>query len=223
MVRDATKRREREGLISVINRVLRHNMRNKMGIITGYAEMLEERLSGEDAEKASQIKETADQLFDLTESAKQLDEYRDLSPALEPVDIAPMLEDTVSELQMQYPEASVTVNAPDTVVADTHERLKTALWEVLENAAKHGGDPPLIEVDVTDVETGVTIAVRDNGPGIPEIEQEVLESSVETPLVHGEGLGLWLIHWIVTSLDGELETTAGDEGTTVTIRLPKGS
>jgi PAS domain S-box-containing protein len=223
MVRDATKRREREGLISVINRVLRHNMRNKMGIITGYAEMLEKRLSGEDAAKASQIKETANQLFDLTESAKQLDEYRDLSPDLEPVDIAPMLEDTVSELQMQYPEASVTVNAPDTVVADTHERLKTALWEVLENAAKHGGDPPLIEIDVTEAETGVTIAVRDNGPGIPEIEQEVLESSVETPLVHGEGLGLWLIHWIVTSLDGELETTVGDEGTTVTIRLPKGS
>lgn len=129
----------------------------------------------------------------------------------------------VSELQMQYPEASVAVNAPDTVVADTHERLKTALWEVVENAAKHGGDPPIIEVDVTDTETGVTIAVRDNGPGLPEIEQEVLESSMETPLVHGEGLGLWLIHWIVTSLDGELETTTRDEGTTVTIRLPKAS
>nr|WP_223174387.1 ATP-binding protein [Halorubrum xinjiangense] len=223
MVRDATNRREREGLISVINRVLRHNMRNKMGIITGYAEMLENRLSGDDAKKASQIKDTADLLFDLTESAQQLEEFRDLSPDLEPVDITPMLEDTVSELQMQYPEASVTVNAPDTVVADTHDRLKTALWEVLENAAEHGGDPPVIEIDVTDTETGVTIAVRDTGPGLPEIEQEVLESSRETPLVHGEGLGLWLVHWIVTSLDGELETTVADAGTTVTIRLPKPS
>ena len=223
MVRDATNRREREGLISVINRVLRHNMRNKMGIITGYAEMLENRLSGDDAKKASQIKDTADLLFDLTESAQQLEEFRDLSPDLEPIDITPMLEDTVSELQMQYPEASVTVNAPDTVVADTHDRLKTALWEVLENAAEHGGDPPVIEIDVTDTETGVTIAVRDTGPGLPEIEQEVLESSIETPLVHGEGLGLWLVHWIVTSLDGELETTVADAGTTVTIRLPKPS
>ncbi|MFC7187146.1 ATP-binding protein [Halorubrum yunnanense] len=223
MVRDATKRREREGLISVINRVLRHNMRNKMGIITGYAGILEGRLSGEDAEKATKIKDTADQLLDLTESAQRLDEYRELSPELEPIDIAPMLEDTVSELRMQFPEASVTVDAPDTVVADTHERLKTALWEVVENAAKHGGDPPDVEVDVTVTEAGVVIAVRDNGPGIPEIEQDVLQSTVETPLVHGEGLGLWLIHWIVTSLNGELETTAGDEGTTVTIRLPKTS
>lgn len=221
MVRDATKRREREGLISVINRVLRHNMRNKMGIITGYAEMLEARLSGEDAEKATKIKNTADQLLDLTESAQRLEEYRELSPELEPVDIVPMLEDTVSELQMQYPEASVGIDTPDTVVVNTHERLKTALWEVVENAAKHGGEPPVVEIDVTVTETWVTIAVVDNGPGLPEIEREVLQSNVETPLVHGEGLGLWLIHWIVTSLDGELETTVMEGGTTVTIRLPK--
>ena len=223
MVRDATKRREREGLISVINRVLRHNMRNKMGIITGYAEMLEGRLSGEDADKATKIKDTADQLLDLTESAQRLEEYRELSPDLEPVDVVPLLEDTVSELRMQYPEASVTLNTPDTVVAESHERLKTALWEVVENAAKHGGDPPVVEIDAAVTEAGVTIAVTDNGPGLPEAERNVLRSNVETPLVHGEGLGLWLIHWIVTSLDGELETTAGDEGTTVTIRLPKAS
>ena len=223
MVRDATKRREREGLISVINRVLRHNMRNKMGIITGYAEMLEGRLSGEDAEKATKIRETADQLLDLTESAQRLEEHRELSPELEPVDVVPLLEDTVSELRTQHPEASVTVDAPDAVVAETHERLNTALWEVVENAAKHGGDPPVVDIDVTVTETDVTIAVRDNGPGLPQAERDVLRSGVETPLVHGEGLGLWLIHWIVTSLDGELETTVGDEGTTVAIRLPKAS
>ena len=185
--------------------------------------MLEGRLSGEDAEKATKIRETADQLLDLTESAQRLEEHRELSPELEPVDVVPLLEDTVSELRTQHPEASVTVDAPDAVVAETHERLNTALWEVVENAAKHGGDPPVVDIDVTVTETDVTIAVRDNGPGLPQAERDVLRSGVETPLVHGEGLGLWLIHWIVTSLDGELETTVGDEGTTVAIRLPKAS
>jgi PAS domain S-box-containing protein len=223
MVRDATNRREREGLISVINRVLRHNMRNKMTIITGYAEMLESRLSGDDAGKATQIRDTADQLLDLTESAQRIEENRELSPDLEPINLGPMLEDTASELRMQYPEASVTVTTPDTAVANTHKRLKTALWEVVENAAKHGGDPPVVGIDVTVTEMRVAIAVTDNGPGLPEIEQDTLQSNVETPLAHGEGLGLWLIHWIVTSLDGDLETSAGSEGTTVTIRLPKAS
>lgn len=212
-----------ESLISVINRVLRHNMRNKMGIITGYAEMLEGRLSGDDAEKATQIRDTADQLPDLTESAQRIEENRDLSPELEPVTLEPLLEDTVSELRMEYPEASITIDVPDTAVANTHERLETALWEVLENAAKHGGDPSVVEIDVTVTETRVAIAVSDNGSGIPEIERNALQSNVETKLVHGEGLGLWLVHWIVTSLDGELETTLGAAGTTVTIRLLKAS
>jgi len=40
MVRETTDRHRREGLISVINRVLRHNVRNKLSVINGYAEIL---------------------------------------------------------------------------------------------------------------------------------------------------------------------------------------
>jgi len=37
----------------------------------------------------------------------------------------------------------------------------------------------------------------------------------------GEGLGLWLVYWIVTSLDGEVTATISPESTTVTVRLPR--
>jgi PAS domain S-box-containing protein len=221
MVRDATERRQREGLISVINRVLRHNRRNKMSVITGYAEMLEARLDGDSAAKATHIRETGERLLDLSESAQQIEENRELSPELEPIDLVPTLDRVVSQLQQRYPDASVTVDAPDTAVAETHERLETALWELLDNAAKHGGDPASVGVDVTVTETRVAVAVRDDGPGLPDIEREVLQSGEETPLVHGQGLGLWLVYWIVTSLDGDLDVTASGEGTTVEVRLPK--
>ena len=52
MVRDASERRQLEGLVSVINRVLRHNVRNEMTIISGYAEMLKSDLDGDAASKA---------------------------------------------------------------------------------------------------------------------------------------------------------------------------
>jgi PAS domain S-box-containing protein len=223
MVRDATERRQREGLISVINRVLRHNLRNKMTVITGYAEMLEAELDGDRAAKATQISDAARRLLDLSESARRIEENRELSPELEQVDLVPVVDRIVSQTRMRYPDASVTVDAPDAVVAETDERIETAVWEVVDNAAKHGGDPPAVEVVVTVTELQVEIAVRDDGPGLPENEREVLQSNVETQLVHGQGLGLWLVDWIVTSLDGDVDATPSPEGTTVAIRLPRPS
>ena len=223
MIRDATERRQREGLISVINRVLRHNLRNKMTVITGYAEMLEEELDGDRAAKATQISDTAERLLDLSESARRIEENRELSPELEPVDLVPVVDRLVSQTRMRYPDASATVDAPDTVVAETDERIETALWEVLDNAAKHSGDSPSLKIDVTVTDLQVEIAVKDDGPGLPETERKVLESNTETQLVHGQGLGLWLVDWIVTSLDGEVDATPSPEGTTVAIYLPRPS
>jgi PAS domain S-box-containing protein len=221
MVRDATERRRREGLISVINRVLRHNLRNRMTVINSYAGMLEADLGGEAAERATQIRATGKQLLDLSESARKIGENREPSPDLEPVDLVPLLDRVVSQLELRYPDASVTVDAPDAVVAHTQERIETALWEITDNAAKHAGEQPTVGIDVAVTERQVEIAVTDDGPGLPEVEREVLESSTETQLVHGEGLGLWLVYWIVTGLDGEVDATASTEGTTVTVRLPK--
>jgi PAS domain S-box-containing protein len=223
MVRDATERRQQEGMISVINRVLRHNLRNKITVITSYAEMLEAKLDGEDATKATHIRRTADRLLDLSESAQRIEKNREHSPELEPIDVLPILDRTVSQLRMRHPDASVTVDAPDTARAQTNERLETALWELLDNAATHGGDSPTVEVAVTVTERQVVVAIEDNGPGLPETEQEVLQSNTETQLVHGDGLGLWLVYWIVTSLNGDVAASVSPDGTTITVRLPRPS
>ena len=62
--------------------------------------------------------------------------------------------------------------------------------------------------------------MSDSGPGLPELERAVLETGEETPLIHGQGLGLWLSYWIVTTLDGEIEVSEAAQGTTIEIRLP---
>lgn len=220
MVRDATERRQREGMLSVINRVLRHNLRNKISVITNYAGILEAKLDGEEATNAGHIRRTAEQLLDLSESARKIEENRGHSPELEPIDIVPIIDRTVSQLRFQYPDASITVDAPDSALAQTNERLETALFELLDNAAKYGDDPPAVEVAVTVTARQVRVAIEDNGPGLPEMEQEVLQSNTETQLLHGDGLGLWLVYWVVTSLDGEVEASVSPDGTTITVQLP---
>ena len=219
MVRDASERRKREGLISVINRVLRHNVRNKLTVINGHAKMLAADLNGEDATKADRILEAGNRLLDLSESARRIESHRELSPELEPVDVAPMVTGLLDQLSEEYPEVSVTAQIPETALAGTQPRIETALWEVLDNAARYTGAEPTIDVDVTTVDERVLIRIRDNGPGLPEAEQQVLVTGEEEPLVHGQGLGLFLTHWIITNLGGEV-SVATDRGTSVEVSLP---
>ena len=220
MVRDASDRRQREGLISVINRVLRHNVRNKLTVINGYAELLAADLDGDAASQAAQIVEAADRLLDLTESARRIEANRELSPELETVDLAPILRESLDQLETRYPDASVTAEIPDTAVATTLPRIETALWELLENAAIHGGEEPTISLSVTETDEQLQITISDEGPGLPEDERRVLATGDEEPLVHGQGLGLYLSYWIITSLDGEISVPKTSAGTTIEIRLP---
>jgi two-component system aerobic respiration control sensor histidine kinase ArcB len=220
LIRDATGRRQREGLISVINRVLRHNVRNEMTVIRGWADMLAEDLDGEQATKATVIRAGATRLLDLTEAAQKIEQNRAVSPELEPTDIMPLVGRIVTECETRYPDASITVAAPDQAIAETLPRIEVALFELIDNAAKHGGDPATVEIDVQVSDLQVTCRVSDTGPGLPETEKRVLETGVETPLVHGQGLGLWLSYWIVTTLDGEIDVIDSDQGTTIEIQLP---
>jgi len=220
MVRDTTERNRREGLISVINRVLRHNVRNKLTVINGHAKILSADLDGESAESAEQIVESADRLLDLTESARKIEQTRGESLELEVHDIVPIVEEVRSRVEDQYPNVSISVDGPESAVALTLPRIETALFELLDNAAKHSGDAPSIELDVTAGSEQVTVEITDEGPGLPDAEREVLATGTEDPLTHGSGLGLWLAYWFVTSLDGDIESPRTDEGTTVEVGLP---
>ena len=220
MVQDATQRRQREGLISVINRVLRHNVRNKMTVIGGRAEILAAKLDGEHKQNADAIVQAASQLLSLTESARHIEANRELSPALETIDLAPVVADSVDQLETRYPNATVTAEIPETALARTLPRIETALWELLKNAAEHTGPEPTVTVSVSRTDEQIHIAISDDGPGFPEDERQVLADGKEEPLVHGQGLGLYLTYWIVTTLDGDITVPKSQSGTIVTVRLP---
>ncbi|MFC7060223.1 PAS domain S-box protein [Halovenus salina] len=106
LIRDATERRQREGLISVINRVLRHNVRNEMSVIRTWAEVLAEDMDAEQATKATAIRAAATRLLDLTESAQQIEQNREISPELELTDIIPLVNRIVTECETRYPDVS---------------------------------------------------------------------------------------------------------------------
>jgi PAS domain S-box-containing protein len=218
---DATTRYRRERVIEVLNRVLRHNLRNDMTVIRGFAEALEAETAGDHADMAGRIVATSDRLIQLGETARKLEQNLDSSPELTPADVVPVVDRTATQLRDQYPEATVTVDTPETAVASSAPRLETAVWELADNAAKHGGEEPTVELAVTTSEDRVTVRVADDGAGLTDSEAAALVADEETPLVHGSGLGLWLVNWIVDSLDGDLRTRSTDSGTCIEVCLPR--
>lgn len=218
--RDVTERVRHERLISVLNRVLRHNLRNKTNVILGQASHLSERLSGEAADAAGTIQDAATNLAALSETAHDLETAVHEQPTPERRDVVPVVESAVEDCREKLDDEAIQIETPATARALVPARLDLAVTELVENALEHAGRDPGIGVRVETDEAGdVRVAVSDDGPGLAEHEQAVLDRGTGTPLEHGSGLGLSLVSWITTSVGGRV-TADGDNGTTVTIYLP---
>jgi PAS domain S-box-containing protein len=212
----------RSALLDVLGRVLRHNLRNDMNVVRGRFQQLAEEYDIDD-EQVSQIVRIIDELFDLGEKARRFESVERSQGERQPLELRTLVERVVTSARSEYPRASVSIESPDSLTLIAKPSLSTAIDELLENALEHSGVNPRVEVTIRQTREDVEIHIEDNGPGLPEHEREVLREGAETPLLHGSGLGLWLIHWIVSDHDGTIDFEVNDEGTRVTIRLPRGA
>lgn len=216
---DVTAQKRRERLIELLDRVLRHNLRNDMNVIMGFSDAIATRTDDEVARMATRMKSTAAELISLTDKIRGFETGVTEAKSLDERTVREDIRSVVEDLRVSHPDTTFSVEAggEETVLAT--EQLKLALSELGENAATYGAGTPVCYAVTTTAEGKVAIHVRDGGPGLPPTERRVLESGRETPLEHGSGLGLWMVNWIVTGLGGSV-TATNEDGTTVTITLP---
>jgi signal transduction histidine kinase len=235
---------EREQRLEVLNRILRHNLRNDMNVVLGYADVIEGRTADREvADAADTIRSKGTDLIDLSQKARWIDEGLDGTVAEpRPVDIVSLLADVVDGLSESYPDVTVSVSTPASATARIAPGVETAVENVVENAFEHNdaADPTVaVEVDVeppnaaTEASPGkgadaaapteeVCVTVADNGPGIPEHELNVVTEGRETALEHGSGIGLWLSQWLMDHSGGTLEFAENSpHGSVVTLSFPR--
>ena len=102
-------------------------------------------------------------------------------------------------------------------------RMKQVFLNILDNAAKHGGDGGRITAEIGLEEKNVVIRIRDFGPGIPEEELPLVKKKFYkgSSKARGSGIGLAVCEEIVSMHGGTLEiANAEGGGTVVTICLP---
>ncbi|REA03862.1 hypothetical protein DEQ92_12225 [Haloferax sp. Atlit-6N] len=209
----------RDRLISVLNRILRHNLRNDLNVVQGTAQLLEERTSGETAQLASTIDSTTAELLSVAEKARELEKLTRSVPVARPIDIVPKVEDAVRDVRERHHSVDISLSVPDRAMAFADPQLEDAVSELLTNAAKHAGEDPTIAVEINRGPDRTTVEISDDGPGLPSGERRVLTGATETALDHGSGIGLVLVYWILTNLDGEIEVPTTSSGTTVELQL----
>ncbi len=225
VVRDVTERKRREQGLSVLNRVLRHNVRNQLNIVMTRAELLEDRPSGDGDDPVETIHDAAGRLLRLSEKARQIESALTGDDGyLGPVDVVDVVEGRLDAFRERYPGARLSLSAPPERWVTANRTLEIVVDNLLENAIQHSDrDAPTVEISI-DPDAGlgrwVTVHIADDGPGLPRAELDALEADEETQLVHGSGLGLWLVRWLVDSVGGDVAFENGSpRGSAVSIRL----
>lgn len=213
--------------LTVLNRVLRHDIRNNANIIRGHAELIEED-SVDTAEQINTIRQRSTELVEMGKQARQVEQLLQADDLrIDPVEIVSLIESSCEQLAREYPDSIIDTALPDELVVYGHPLIESALRNVLENAIEHNEtETPRVSVESVAPSQGrtdlVEIRIADNGPGIPDREREVLERGYETPLEHTSGLGLWLVNWIVIESGGQVGFEENDPtGSIICLRFER--
>jgi len=131
---------------------------------------------------------------------------------------------------LRYEE--VSANGGGLHVSGNAEDLRTAVFNVLDNAIKYSGETVDVRVRLeAPDEKRVVLRVQDQGVGIPADDvKRIFKRFYRVPnrsLTHvkGTGLGLFIVRSVAEKHGGKAFAESGGEGqgTTVTIELPRAS
>jgi signal transduction histidine kinase len=195
--------------LEALNRVVRHDIRNDMAVIHGWADTLHDHVDDDGVDALDRVLLKSQHVIELTETVRDFVDSLadDSSLELKPIPLRRQLETELTAVRTSYPDAHVSVDGeiPDTTVA-ANELLASVFRNILENAIRHtDAEPPEVTVSCVEHPNAVQIRFADNGPGIPDGRKEEIfgkgEKGMESP---GSGIGLYLVATLTEQFGGQV-------------------
>ena len=242
----------REGLLSVARDVgarqelarqrqdflamLTHDIKNPLGIVRGFAELLGEvgPLNTEQKDLVARIQTNADTVLTLVANYLTLTQIEtgQLAVARKPVDLAALIDAVAHQFRDPADRAGVAyetaIDDPLGVIAADPVALERALTNVLRNAVTFTPAGGRVAISARRGAGRITVEVSDTGVGIPSEELgsvfQLAGRGLSRRENQGTGLGLFIARALVTAHGGSIAIdSAPGSGTTVVIDLPTGA
>ncbi len=199
---------ERERL-EILNRVVRHDIRNDMAVVLGWLQTLDNHVDSDREEALERVKSASNHVVELTELAREYVEVivGETDPELTDVAVSAVLRNEVRTQQETHPDAEFSIDGdlPQGTVK-ANQMLSSVFRNILNNAVRHNdAETPAVSVSVEETNEHLLVQIADNGPGIPDDQKETVfgkgSHDLDSP---GTGIGLYLIRSLVDEFGGEV-------------------
>jgi len=219
-------RTERLASMSNLVQGVAHEIRNPITTIGGFARRIKKEL-GDNQQKLEKyvdiiLDETA-RLENLVKRVHDFTETQSYSPTLERIE--PIVEGVLHvamPLADQQRVRIVKEIAPDlTPVRLDSIQITIAFANIVENALEAMPQGGTLTLKALREDHFVVILIKDSGCGIPKEQLTAIYDPFVTSKSKGVGLGLTLVHQVISNHHGDIRITSEvQKGTVVTVRLP---
>lgn len=211
---------------------LSHELRTPLTVINGWSETLlaDDNMDADTRQGLKIISSEAERLTEMVMDLLDFTRMQDgrMTLSVEPTDIRAEFEDTVYMYGNRLKQDGIQLHYIDNdedipEISCDPKRLRQVFLNILDNAAKHGGEGKRIEASMSYEDDAVVVRIRDFGPGIPEDEIPLVKKKFYkgSSKARGTGIGLAVCDEIVEMHGGTLTLeNAEGGGTLVTVRLP---
>jgi two-component system, chemotaxis family, CheB/CheR fusion protein len=208
-----------------------HELRTPLTALRGSLQLLQRHLGDASDERASRLDLALAQAALLGDLVQDLADVIRLHGGQLPitrqrVDLGQLTRDAIELVRPASGDNSVRLELPPrpVMVNADGRRLQQVVWNLVSNAMQHGATERGIDVRVRAQDSSAVLEVVDYGPGIPvEDRRRVFERFFQavSDSRRGLGVGLYLVHAIVSAHDGTVEVEQTQpHGTTFVVRLP---
>ena len=218
---EQVKLKESMAALGEMSAGIAHEFKNSLATISGYAQMLAAEGSSEFATRI------ADETANLSRIVSDfLNFARPQGSAREPVDVLALIQDCAAESHVVL---TTNASGTDFTALGDPTALRQAFSNLLRNTAEAAKSAPAIQLDLAADPKTLRLTLTDNAGGIPAESLAKIFIPFFTTKANGTGLGLALVHRIVTEHGGTIAVESpvsavnGQPGTRFTLTLPRGT